>query len=144
MVEIKLRASEQRQMQIEQLRAKLSALKTVALLALLKATANHHFGGYYAVLSLGTHFKAAFGPVDLEGARILPASATLKEAVVDALSGVRTFNGDPDRDAIREHMARRLYRAEDEARSLNRDVGTFMSGAEEAEELAGERWIEFD
>lgn len=140
----KLRDSEQRQMHIEQLRAKLSKLKTVSLLALFEVAANAHFGGYYAVLALGTHFKAAFGPVDLGGVRVLPASATVKDAVIDALASVRTFHGDPDRDAIRQHLARCLYRAEDEAMPLNREVGTFMSLAEEAEEMAGEAWISFD
>src|SRR5262245_13713845 len=144
-MELKLKASEIRGVQIEQLRAKLSTLKTSSLLALFKAQADTHFGGYYAVLALGTHFKAAFGPVNLQEAWELPASATLKEAVVDALATVRTFYQEGvERDTIRQHLSRRLYRAEDEAGPSNREVGTFMSMAEEAEEMAGEVWIRFD
>ena len=109
----RLKASEHRQIQIERLRAALSKMDTGPLLELFKEQAEIHFGGFFAIFYLGTHFKAAFGVLgfDVEGrgdVEDLPAFATLKEAVIDAMATVRTFWQEADRDAIRAALVAKL------------------------------------
>jgi hypothetical protein len=109
----KLKASEQRQQQCEDLRRCLSALDTGLLLVLFRAQAASHFDGHYTILSFTTHFKAAFGTPALdwdghEDVAALPGFATLKDAVIDALVGVRTFYQEAERDAIRVQLMARL------------------------------------
>jgi hypothetical protein len=118
MLSTKLKASEQRQQQCEDLRRLLASEDMGALLDLFDAQAVQFFGGRFTVLSLSTFYKAAFGTpgFDVDGrgdVEDLPASSTLKDAVIDALVAVRTFYQDADRDGIRRGLLERIQEATD-------------------------------